>query len=245
MLKPGADRAERLRKGGLSTHLVTASVVRHKKIWGCLLLILSSTPGWCQNSVSADRALVKLMEGNKRYSSNREQHPDESLARRRELQQAQHPFAVILSCADSRVPPELIFDQGLGDLFVIRVAGNIAADDDLASIEYAVEHLHTKLIMVLGHEKCGAVTAAVEGGTAEGHLKILVSAIQPSVEETRHAAGDTIHNCVIANARHVAREIRESEPILKKLVDNGEVKVVAADYALDSGIVTLLEVPHP
>jgi len=185
------------------------------------------------------------MEGNKRYSSNKEQHPDESLARRRELLQSQHPFAVILSCADSRVPPELIFDQGLGDLFVIRVAGNIAADDDLASIEYSVEHLHTKLIMVLGHEKCGAVTAAVEGGNAEGHLKTLVSAIQPSVEETRHLVGDTIHNCVIANARHVARQIRESEPVLKKLVDNGEVKVVAADYALDSGIVTLLEGPHP
>src|SRR5215469_7214849 len=191
MPKPSVDRAVHFRKDGLSPHLVSASVVLHKKIWGCLLLILSGTPAWCQNSVSADQALAKLMEGNKRYSSNKEQHPDESLARRRELQQSQQPFAVILSCADSRVPPELIFDQGLGDLFVIRVAGNIAADDDLASIEYSVEHLHTKLVLVLAHEKCGAVTAAIEGGKAPGHLKTLVSAIQPSVEETRHLVGDT------------------------------------------------------
>jgi carbonic anhydrase len=235
-------------KGELGTHAACASVLQTKKAWGCLLLILSGATAWCQNSASsvpADQALARLMEGNKRYSSNKEQHPDESLARRRELEQAQHPFAVILSCADSRVPPELIFDQGLGDLFVIRVAGNIAADDDLGSIEYAVEHLHTKLIMVLGHEKCGAVSAAVEGGGAQGHLKTLVSAIEPSVEETRHLAGDTVHNCVVANARRVARQIRESEPVLKELTENGGVKVVAADYALDSGIVTLLEVPHP
>jgi carbonic anhydrase len=134
----------------------------------------------------------------------------------------------------------------LGDLFVIRVAGNIAADDDLGSIEYAVEHLHTKLIMVLGHEKCGAVSAAVEGANAQGHLKTILSAIQPSVEETRHVTGDTVHNCVVANARRVARQIRESEPILRGLIEEEGVKVVAADYALDSGIVTVLEgPPHP
>lgn len=134
----------------------------------------------------------------------------------------------------------------MGDLFVIRVAGNIAADDDLGSIEYAVEHLHTKLIMVLGHEKCGAVSAAVEGANAQGHLKTILSAIQPSVEETRHVTGDTVHNCVVANARRVARQIRESEPILRGLIEEEGVKVVAADYALDSGIVTVLEgPPHP
>ena len=194
---------------------------------------------------SADQALARLMEGNKRYVRHKEQHPDESMARRKELETGQHPFAVILGCADSRVPPELLFDQGLGDLFVIRVAGNLVDDDVLGSIEYAVEHLDTKLIMVLGHEKCGAVSAAVEGGDVPGHLKALVEAIQPSVDATRNDPGDRVHNCVIANARRVAGQIRASEPVLKEAVDKGGLKVVAADYALDSGKVNLLDGAHP
>src|SRR6476661_5513416 len=112
-------------------------------------------------ALSADDALAKLMAGNQRYTRHKEQHPDESLARRKELIGGQHPFAIVLGCADSRVSPELLFDQGLGDLFVIRVAGNIADDAILGSIEYAIEHLGAKLILVLGHEKCGAVSAAV------------------------------------------------------------------------------------
>jgi len=212
-----------------------------------LLLITAGMIGFAQEtevSVPADKALARLMDGNRRYTRHKEQHPDESLARRKELEGSQHPFAVILSCSDSRVPPELIFDQGLGDLFVIRVAGNIAADDELGSIEYAVEHLHTKLIMVLGHEKCGAITAAVEGANEAGHLKSLISAIQPSVEETRNFPGDKIHNCVLANARRVARQIRESEPVLRKLLQQEGAKVVAADYALDSGLVTAIDDAH-
>jgi carbonic anhydrase len=185
------------------------------------------------------------MEGNKRYVRHKEQHPDESMARRKELETGQHPFAVILGCADSRVPPELLFDQGLGDLFVIRVAGNLVDDDVLGSIEYAVEHLDTKLIMVLGHEKCGAVSAAVEGGDVPGHLKALVEAIQPSVDATRNDPGDRVHNCVIANARRVAGQIRASEPVLKEAIEKGGLKVVAADYLLDSGKVNLLDGEHP
>ena len=214
----------------------------------CLVLSVASVLAYAQQSagnIAADEALAKLAAGNQRYSQHREQHPDESLARRRELAAGQHPFAVVLSCADSRVPPELIFDQGLGDLFVIRVAGNIAAGDDLGSIQYAVEHLHTKLIVVLGHEKCGAVSAAVEGANESGHLNDLLSAIQPSVQETRDLPGDKIHNCVVANARRVARQIRESEPVLKDLIQKEEVRVVAADYALDTGVVTILKDEHP
>ena len=195
--------------------------------------------------LSADKALAKLMAGNQRYVRHKEQHPDQSLARRKELGAGQHPFAVILGCADSRVPPELLFDEGLGDLFVIRVAGNVVDDAVLGSIEYAVEHLGTKLVMVLGHEKCGAVSAAVEGGAAAGHIKALVAAIQPSVEASGKEPGDRIHNCVIANARRVAQQVRESEPLLKGAVANHGVKVVAADYALDSGKVILLEAAHP
>ena len=212
-----------------------------------LILLLTAVGAWAQEQAAgppADEALAKLMAGNQRCVLHKEQHPDQSLARRTELRVGQHPFAVILGCADSRVSPELLFDQGLGDLFVIRVAGNVVDDDILGSIEYAVEHLGTKLVMVLGHEKCGAVSAAVEGGTAEGHIKALVAAIQPSVEASSKEPGDKIHNCVIANARRVAQQIRESQPVLKKAIEKHGVKVVAADYALDSGAVTLLDIPH-
>lgn len=208
-----------------------------------LLALLGAASLLGQQGMSADESLARLLEGNDRYVKHKEQHPDESMARRKELISGQHPFAVILGCSDSRVPPELLFDQGLGDLFVIRVAGNIVDDAVLGSIEYAVVHLGTKLIVVLGHEKCGAVSAAVEGGNPPGHLKTLVDAIKVSVDETANTPGDRIHNCVIVNARRVARQIRESEPLLKDYAGKG-LKVVSADYVLDTGRVSLLSVPH-
>jgi carbonic anhydrase len=219
-----------------------------KKSRGYLILLLAGAGTWAQQPAAgpaADEALAKLMAGNQRYVLHKEQHPDQSLARRKQLEAGQQPFAVILGCADSRVSPELLFDEGLGDLFVIRVAGNIVDDAVLGSIEYAVKHLGTKLIMVLGHEKCGAISAAVEGGIAPGHIRALVAAIQPSVEAAGREPGDRIHNCVIANARRVAQQVRESEPVLKDAVEKHGVKVVAADYALDSGKVNLLDADRP
>jgi carbonic anhydrase len=124
------------------------------------------------------------------------------------------------------------------------VAGNIVDDAVLGSIEYAVEHLGTKLVVVLGHEKCGAVSAAIEGGEPVGHLKALLEAIRPSVAATANTPGDRVHNCVIDNVRRVARQIRQSEPTLKNAVDRDGVKVLAATYALDTGKVTLLD-GHP
>ena len=208
-----------------------------------LILLCYGTEAWGAEAplaLSPDQALAKLLEGNQRYVRHREQHPDESLVRRKELVGGQHPFAVILGCADSRVPPELLFDQGLGDLFVIRVAGNIVDDAILGSIEYAVKHLGTKLILVLGHEKCGAVSAAVEGEKAAGHLQALVTAIQPSMRATENLPGDRIHLCVIDNARRVAQQIRESEPVLKTASQRNEIKIMAAVYALDTGKVTII-----
>jgi carbonic anhydrase len=213
-----------------------------------LILLLGGVGAWTQEPATAstaDEALAKLMAGNQRYVRHKEQRPNQSLARRKELGAGQHPYAIILGCADSRVSPELLFDQGLGDLFVIRVAANIVNDEILGSIEYAVEHLGTKLVVVLGHEKCGAVSATVEGGTAEGHIKALVAAIQPSAEASSGEPGDRIHNCVVANARRVAQQVRESEPVLKDAVEKHGVKVVAADYALDSGKVNLLDAGRP
>src|SRR3954447_12993305 len=167
------------------------AVLMHCCAWLLLSVAIAIAEGQRSGGVMpSDQALAKLIEGNRRYAQNKEQHPDETMARRKELENEQHPFAVILSCADSRVPPELIFDQGLGDLFVIRVAGNIADGAVLGSIEYAVEHLGTKLILVLGHENCGAVSAAVAGENASGHLSAFVSAIRPSVVAAASSPGD-------------------------------------------------------
>jgi len=195
------------------------------------LLMLAPEPA----GVPPEQALERLVQGNQRFVQHKEKHPDQAPAYRKQLASEQHPFAVVLGCADSRVAPELLFDQGLGDLFVVRDAGNTIDDEMLGSIEYAVEHLGSRLIVVMGHEKCGAVSAAVAGGEAQGHIKSVVAAIQPSVDETKSQPGDKVHNCVVANARRVAKQIRASEPVLKEMVEKGQIKVIAANYDLDSG----------
>jgi carbonic anhydrase len=189
---------------------------------------------------TADQALERLMAGNKRYVAAQQVHPHQTPERCVELKDGQYPFAVILGCADSRVPPEVIFDQGLGDLFVIRVAGNVLDDLVLGSIEYAVAHLHTPLIVVLGHSNCGAVGATVEGGELEGHLPSLAAAIQPAVDQAKSLPGDLVDNAVRANATMVVEQLEASEPVLSELVDAGKLKVVAARYDLDTGEVELL-----
>lgn len=191
-------------------------------------------------SLTGDQALNKLVSGNKRYVDSTLSHPHQTASRRSELAAGQHPFAIILGCADSRVAPEIIFDQGLGDLFVIRVAGNIVDDAILGSIEYAAEHLHTPLMVVLGHSNCGAVGATVAGGELEGHLPSLAEAIQPAVEQARGQEGDLLDNAVRANANMVAEQVKASEPVLAHLVKAGKLKVVAARYDLDSGKVDFL-----
>ena len=163
----------------------------------------------------------------------------EAAKRRAELTKSQHPFAIIVSCSDSRVPPEIVFDQGLGDLFVIRVAGNVIDDQSLGSIEYAVDHLAVRLIVVLGHQRCGAVKAAKETiaakGKAPAHIQSLVMAIQPAVEATVN--GD-LEATVKANVKDVVQALRSSTPILKPKVDSDELKVLGAYYSLDTGSVT-------
>src|SRR5262245_6608491 len=132
-----------------------------------------------EERVTAESALAELKSGNEHHVAHRYQHPHETLDRQRQLASAQNPHAEILSCSDSRVPPEIIFDQGLGDLFIIRVAGNVASDTEIASLEYGAEHLHIPLLVVLGHEHCGALTAAVEGGNAPGHIPALIKMLAP------------------------------------------------------------------
>ena len=195
-----------------------------------------------QPSVAPAEAISKLKEGNGRYTTGSLQHPGQTAERRTELAKTQHPFAAIVSCSDSRVPPEIVFDQGLGDLFVVRVAGNVINDEGLGSIEYTVDHLGTRLILVLGHQSCGAVNAARETiaakGKAPGHIESLVTAIKPAVEAT---AKDDLETTVKANVKNVVKALRSSTPILKSKVDSGEIQVIGGYYSLDTGAVTFLD----
>src|SRR3954466_12334475 len=145
-------------------------------------------------SVSPDAALAKLNEGNARFVASKVSDGKPTAAKRAETGQAQHPFAVILGCADSRVAPEIVFDQNIGDLFVVRTAGNLVDDYALGSIEYAVEHLGTRLIVVLGHERCGAVSAALASDSAPGHINSLVRDIHPAVAAAKGKEGDALAN---------------------------------------------------
>jgi carbonic anhydrase len=189
---------------------------------------------------SADVVLRELKAGNDHHVAKRYQHPHQTAARQRELAAAQAPHAIILSCADSRVAPEIILDQGLGDLFDVRVAGNVATDTELASVEYAASHLHTPLLVVMGHQKCGAVTAAADSGHAEGHLPSLLALIRPAIERAKGQPGDLIDNAVRINVENVVQQIRGSRPVLAPLVDRGGLRVVGAVYSLDTGKVEWL-----
>src|SRR5262249_16412472 len=152
--------------------------------------------------------------GNQRHVKAAYKHPHETTARRADLAKGQSPHAVVLACADSRVAPEIVFDQGLGDLFTVRVAGNLAPDAEVASIEYAVEHLQTPVVVGMGHQSCGAVGAAIAGGEAPGHLPALIDALKPAVEEAKKMPGDVSDNAIKINVEHVVDELRHSKPIL-------------------------------
>jgi carbonic anhydrase len=187
---------------------------------------------------SPDAVLKELEAGNARFVSGKPKHPDESKARRTELAQGQHPKAAILGCADSRVPPELVFDEGLGDLFVVRVAGNVADAVDVGSIEYAAEHLGVGLVVVLGHHSCGAVKATADsGGKAEGNIGAIVAEIAPAVEQAKATPGKEglVDDAVHVNAKRTAGALVDRSPILKKLVEEKKVKIVSAVYDLKSG----------
>jgi carbonic anhydrase len=222
-----------------------------------------------QPIISPADAISRLKEGNSRFTSGNMQHPHESgeeraymaknsyenpgaislgmtaeqaAKRRAELTKSQHPFAIILSCSDSRVPPEIVFDEGLGDLFIVRVAGNVLNDEGLGSIEYGVDVLGARLILVLGHQNCGAVSAAMRTiaakGKAPGHIQSLVTALKPVVVATPKADLETMEK---ANVKYVVDAMRSSKPILKAKVDSGEVQVIGGYYDLDTGAVTFLD----
>jgi carbonic anhydrase len=208
---------------------------------GCFGKGFSTQAAWAaeEPGLSPEAALEKLMMGNQRFVQHQPQHPDQSQQRLQEVARSQHPFATILSCADSRVPGEIVFDQGIGDLFDIRVAGNIATPEVLGSIEYAVALLKTPLLMVLGHERCGAVTAAVQQGILPGEIGSLVKAILPVVDRAKAMGGDPVENAVVANVQYQIQQLLRSQILRDRQADN-TLKIVGGRYDLDTGRVTLL-----
>ncbi len=185
----------------------------------------------------ARQAIQLLADGNKRFIANNILKKDLSSQKRAELSKGQKPFAVILTCSDSRVPPELIFDQGLGDIFVIRTAGNIVDQISLGSIEYGVEHLNAPLLLVLGHEHCGAVQATVDGGEAPGNIKALINKIKPSVEKAKAggACGNTLYEQAEDENIFATIVDIEKSTIVEHLVAGGKLKVIGAKYKLTTG----------
>lgn len=190
---------------------------------------------------NADQALAKLLSGNEAYLSG-SVTPNVDASLRTDLAtNGQHPYAIVITCSDSRVPAELIFNSSLGDIFVIRTAGNVVSDFEIGSVEYGAEHLGSPLVLVLGHTSCGAVTAATEGGEAGGNIQSIVDEIAPSVEKAKdEGAEDVLSKAIEFNVKNSVDRILSSD-IIKELKEEGKVDVVGGVYDINTGAVTIIE----
>lgn len=184
-----------------------------------------------------NEVLNRLMEGNQRFVEGNLQHPDLNAERRLQTAKGQNPFAVIVGCSDSRVSPEILFDQGIGDLFVVRVAGNVVGPLELDSIEYSVLYLGSSIILVMGHESCGAVDTVLKGKTAD--IEAVAEKIEPAIRDLPKTGKNAVENAVKANARYVANYV-QSTPVIKKLILDNRVKVFPAYYDFMTGKVEIL-----
>jgi carbonic anhydrase len=199
--------------------------------------------------VDANEALQRLRNGNSRFVNGSRIHGDSGESRRRELAEGQEPFAIILGCSDSRVPAEIIFDQGLGDLFVIRVAGNIVQPSQIGSVEFAAANFGTRLVVVLGHTQCGAITATIEqlqspGNERSANLRSIVEFIKPSVESLLEQGLDAesmISMAIRANVRASAERLRHASPIIEELERDSGLVIVGAEYSLETGTVEFFD----
>ena len=201
--------------------------------------------------ISARDALKLLQDGNRRFVADRKRDARVGATRRNELTERQEPFAIVLGCSDSRVPAEIVFDQGLGDLFVIRVAGNIVAPSQIGSVEFAAEQFNTRLVVVLGHSGCGAVQATIEQlkrpfEKQSRNLRAIVDRVRPSVEpllatELRQDSPALVREAVRANVRASASNLRHGSEILEQLIERDGLLVVGAEYSLETGVVEFFE----
>ena len=194
---------------------------------------------------AGDEALQKLMDGNKRYVSGSLMKKDLGDTKRKELLKGQKPFAIVLSCSDSRVPPEIVFDQGLGDIFVVRVAGNVVDPIALGSIEYGAEHLNAPLLFILGHSKCGAVTATIDAkGEPEGNIGAIVKKIMPAAEKAKKKGGtkdEILETAIQENVKNVYSDVMKKSKIVPHLVEEGKLKIAAGEYDITTGKVAMIE----
>lgn len=220
------------------------------KIFSAFIIVAAFAALVFAESQNADLSLTKLMDGNKRFVSGKLATKDLGDARRKELAKGQSPSAIVVTCSDSRVSPELLFDQGLGDVFVVRTAGNVVDKIALGSIEYAAEHLHSPLVVVLGHEKCGAVKATLDTletkGKPEGNIGAIVEKVMPAAVAAQKKGGtkdEILENAIKENAQNTSKEIMEKSSIIQHLMHEGKVKIVAGEYSLQTGNVEMIELP--
>ncbi len=210
----------------------------------CLFFIVSLSFAAAQKG---DEALIKLLDGNKRFISGSPAAKDTGDARRKALLKAQHPFAIVVTSSDSRVAPEIIFDQGLGDLFVVRSAGNVLDPISVGSIEYAVEHLHVPLIVLLGNDKCDAVSYALEAKEkTEDNIWTILRKILPAVKNATARGGtkeDILNNAIRENVLVQQKYLLRKSPLIKKLIASGDLKLVAGIYHIESGEIELFSAP--
>ncbi|MEG3936673.1 carbonic anhydrase [Microcoleus sp. N9_B2] len=201
--------------------------------------VAAPAPAIAQNDMNPDAALKSLMDGNKRFVDKKRTSPHQDFPRLTEVAKDQKPFAAILGCADSRFPSEIIFDQGFGDLFVCRVAGNVATPEEIGSLEFGTLVLGAKVLVVVGHKRCGAVDATIKGAQVPGQIGSLLEAIKPAVESSKGQTGDHLENAVKANVLLQAKRLKAS-PVISKLIEENKLKVVGGYYDLDTGAVSIL-----
>ncbi len=230
-----------LKIAGVGSAGIAASAAVGSLIWKEESAIADKPPSAAKKPqpVNPQAALKNLLEGNQRFVDGKPTNPHQSKLRLQEVAVAQYPFAAILGCADSRVPAEIVFDQGLGDLFVVRVAGNVASPEAIGSLEFATSVLGAQLIVVVGHAKCGAVAAAVKGDPLPGRIGLFAEEIKPAVERARLKPGNLEENAIIANIQYQAENLPEESVILRKLVKDGKLKIVGGRYDLATGKFTL------
>ncbi len=190
-----------------------------------------------KQNLTPDSAITELLQGNKRFSTQKTNQPNRGTFRLREVASGQKPFAAILGCADSRVPAEIVFDQGLGDLFVVRVAGNVASPEEIGSLEFGSLVLGAKVILVLGHQRCGAVKAAIDNKPVPGQIGSILKHIKPLTVASSNETGDLLKATTIANVKNQIATLKTS-PVLMDLVNSGKLKIIGGFYSLDTGIMT-------
>jgi len=218
--------------GAIGTGVLTAGLNSN--------LLADENKAPAEDDITPDKALQELLDGNERFVQTKRKNPHQTHSRLVEVAKGQKPFASILGCADSRVPSEIVFDQGLGDLFVCRVAGNIATREEIGSLEFGSLVLGSKVIVVVGHERCGAVSAALKGGEVPGQIGSLIEAIKPSVESSKGQSGDKLENACKANILTQVKKLKSS-PVLSELISAEKLKIVGAYYDLDTGRITVID----